>query len=335
MIEEGLHLTYRKVKAGSGTWGLRAWTGVKYREAVIATADDHADADGTVVLSYGQAQAKAVEMWRAEQHRALTGIDPSAGPYAVSDAMHDYEVAFVARGGKAVGSVRSIVAGHILPALGTIECLKLTKAQITAWFNGVATGGRLSTGRAGPGGRGRKAVDRTDAEAMRKRRSTANRILTVLKAALNQAQRDGHVVSDVAWRTVKPFRSVDGVRTRFLQPREASRLIAACEGDFRRLVQGALLTGCRYGELCRLKVGDVDVQNGSIHIRESKSGKPRHVPLNEEGLTLFTHQVAGKTVRAAVFSQGGQPWKASEQAADEARLRGGRHQSGDHLPWPA
>lgn len=314
LIEEGLHLTYRRVKAGSGTWGLRAWTGEKYREAVIATADDHADADGTVVLSYGQAQTKAVEMWRTEQHRALTGVDPSVGPYTVRDAVRDYEAAFVARGGKAVRSVRSIAAGHILPALGEVGCEKLTRAQITSWFNGLVTGGQLRGAKVGRVGLIKTELNCADGEAMRRRRSTANRILTVLKAALNHAHREGRIVSDSAWRMVKPFRSVDGVRTRFLQPKEASRLIAACEGDFRALVQGALLTGCRYGELCRLKIGDVDVQTGSIHVRESKSGKPRHVPLNDEGLSLFTDRLAGKTVGAHAFSRGGQPWKASEQA---------------------
>ena len=246
LIEEGLHLTYRKVKSGSGTWGLRAWTGQKYREVVVATADDYADADGTVVLSYGQAQAKAVEIWRVDQHRALTGIDLSAGPYTISDAMRDYEAAFIARGGKAVQSVRSIAMSHILPSLGTVDCKKLTKAQVTSWFNSVVTGEGSNIAKVSRI-RQTKSVDRTDAETMRKRRSTANRILTVLKAALNHAHREGRVGSDAAWRMVKPFRSVDGVRTRFLQPQEASRLITACEGDFRALVRGALLTGCRYG----------------------------------------------------------------------------------------
>ena len=36
-------------------------------------------------------------------------------------------------------------------------------------------------------------------------KSTANRILTVLKAALNQAFNDEHVPDDKAWRKVKSF----------------------------------------------------------------------------------------------------------------------------------
>ncbi len=312
-IEEGIHLTYRKVKLGSGTWGLRAWTGEKYREAVIGTADDHADADGTVVLSYSQAQAKAVEIWRSEQHRALTGVDLRCGPYTIADAMREYEAAFIAKGGKAVQSVRSITTGHIIPGLGEVECQKLTKLQVTAWFHSIALAGRLKRISNGNAKRLSDPPATQDAETVRRRRSTANRVLTVLKAALNHAHREGRITSDAAWRLVKPFRSVDGVRMHFLKPIEANRLLNTCEPEFRALVQGALLSGCRYGELCRLKAGDIDLRIGSVYVRETKSGKPRRVPLNDEGLELFGRQVEGKRAGDYVFNHGGRPWKASEQ----------------------
>ena len=40
---------------------------------------------------------------------------------------------------------------------------------------------------------------------MRARKSTANRILTILKAALNHAFTHDRVSSDAAWRRVEPF----------------------------------------------------------------------------------------------------------------------------------
>lgn len=48
-----------------------------------------------------------------------------------------------------------------------------------------------------------------DAEAPSRRRATANRILTVLKAALNHAWREGKAPSDDTWGRVAPFREVD------------------------------------------------------------------------------------------------------------------------------
>src|SRR5690349_3300040 len=48
-----------------------------------------------------------------------------------------------------------------------------------------------------------------DEESRRARRSTANRVLTTLKAALNRAWQDGHVASDEPWRRVRPFKGAD------------------------------------------------------------------------------------------------------------------------------
>ena len=93
------------------------------------------------------------------------------------------------------------------------------------------------------------------ADGIRKRRATANRIMTVLKAALNHAWKAGHVASDDAWRRVKPFKAVETARVRYLSEAECIRLVNACEPAFRNLVRGALLTGCRYSELDRLACG--------------------------------------------------------------------------------
>ena len=65
----------------------------------------------------------------------------------------------------------------------------------------------------------------------------------MLKAALNRAFHAGRVASDQAWRRVKPFAKVDEAVVRYLTADEAQRLVNACNADFRRLVQAALLTG--------------------------------------------------------------------------------------------
>jgi integrase len=114
-----------------------------------------------------------------------------------------------------------------------------------------------------------------DEDARRARKATANRILTMLKAALNRAFHADRVSSDSAWRKVKPFRKVDEAVVRYLSPTEARRLVAACPEDFRKLVRAALLTGCRYSELARLKCSNFNSDSGTLAIRLSK-GKIRH-----------------------------------------------------------
>jgi integrase len=158
-----------------------------------------------------------------------------------------------------------------------------------------------------------RKADRS-ADGTRKRRSTANRILTVLKAALNHAWKAGHIPSDDAWRRVKPFKGVETARVRYLSEAECVRLVNSCEPAFRNLVRGALLTGCRYSELANMQVADFNPDSGVITVRESKAGRPRHVVLTEEGQRLFATLTAGKLGIDPVFTRhDGAVWGKSHQ----------------------
>jgi integrase len=158
------------------------------------------------------------------------------------------------------------------------------------------------------------AVDPKDKDAIRARRATANRTLTVLKAALNHAFNEGHVAHDDRWRKVKPFREVDAAIVRYLSEDECRRLVNACQGAFRNLVRAALLTGCRYGELTRMRAADFNGEAGTITVRESKAGKPRHVALTDEGQQLFASLSIGKAGRNLIFLRDdGAHWAASHQ----------------------
>jgi integrase len=106
----------------------------------------------------------------------------------------------------------------------------------------------------------------------------------MLKAALNRAFHADRASSDSAWRKVKPFKRVDEAVVRYLSAAEARRLVRACPEDFKKMVQAALLTGCRYSELARLKCPNFN--SDTLAIRLSK-GKIRHVVLTDEGKACF------------------------------------------------
>src|SRR5215207_5141059 len=113
---------------------------------------------------------------------------------------------------------------------------------------------------------------------------------------------------------VEPFESVDAARVRYLTVAEARRLVNACEPDFRPLVEAALQTGARYGELTRLEVHDYNPDADTLAIRQGKSGKPRHVVLTEEGAALFDGLTAGREGSALVFTRHAHgPWLKSHQ----------------------
>src|ERR1019366_5374285 len=140
-------------------------------------------------------------------------------------------------------------------------------------------------------------------EANRRRGATANRVLTILKAALNEAYHEGRIPINEAWQRVKAFREVDSARIRYLTDDESRRLVNACPVDFRALVIGGLMTGCRYGELAALTIEDFNVDSGTLTIRTSKSGKPRHVALTTEGQEFFARQCLGKAPGALLFTK--------------------------------
>jgi integrase len=154
----------------------------------------------------------------------------------------------------------------------------------------------------------------TSPEAIRRRRSTANRVLTILKAALNHAHQEGKCASDDAWRTVRAFREADAAKLRYLSDDEARRLTNACPADFRALVTAALLIGCRYGELAAMTVDDFNPDAGTVRVRTSKSGKPRHVVLTQEGRDFVARLAAGKPGSTRLFLRTNEkPWAKSEQ----------------------
>ena len=113
---------------------------------------------------------------------------------------------------------------------------------------------------------------------------------------------------------MEPFEGADAARIRWLTVAEAKRLINACDSDFRNLVRAGLTTGCRYSEIAALRVEDFQPDNGTVHIRKSKSGKARHVVLNTEGQALFASLCAGRTGSDFLLVKGGAGrWLKSHQ----------------------
>ena len=310
-LEKGLAIGYRR-RTNGGTWLARRRAAVDgYIEHKLAITDDLQDADGVAILDYGHAQREAREWWRAEL-RQEEGHHTHAGPYTVAAAVSDYLKAFERRGGKSVYETTRAAQVHILPALGSITIAKLTAKKIEDWHHNLAESPariRTKQGRQ----QGHRKIDRSS-EGIRKRRATANRILTVLKAALNHSWKAGHVASDDPWRRVRPYRSVETARIRYLSEDECVRIVNACEPSFRNLVRGALLTGCRYSELTEMHAADFDPDSGMVTVRDSKAGKPRHVVLTDEGQELFSSLTAGKASEASIFTRmDGGPWCQSHQ----------------------
>jgi integrase len=314
IIEGGLALGYRRNRTG-GVWLCRRWNSEtrRYVEHALGASDDLQDADGISVHSFTEAQNAARVWWKAEERRAA-GLRPDTGPYTVKAAIDDYLTTRERRGSKGVKKDRYAAEARINPGLGSLDVAKLTTKRIRDWHASVVSAARLVRTKKTSLERATVVSDSKDANAVRRRRSTANRLLTILKAALNHAFHDGRVSADDAWRKAKPYREVDAPVVRFLSVPECIRLVNACEPAFRQLVRAALVTGCRYGELTRMRAADFNAQAGTISVLLSKAGKARHVALNDEGQWLFASLTDGRTAGNLIFRRAdGGAWGPSHQ----------------------
>src|SRR5581483_9968074 len=302
-MSRGCSLGYRRSdNARAGVWKVKYvppkdaggnMTGYRIQET-IATADDMLPADGVTVLSYEQARKKANEWFPAALQKA-TGLVPQRRNYTVEDACNDYLNALEGR--KPTYIPRKVINAVIVPAFGKVAVEKLTRARIEQWLKDIAEKPRRKP---------RHDLKPDDDEAKRRRKDSANRYLTIVRAALTRALADGKVAcSGLAWKTVKPFAQVDQRRTRFLSDDEARKLVEKCGPDFGLLVRAALFSGCRYGELAQLLISDFDVGAGTLFVSHSKSGKPRQVYLDPEAVQFFAAVCDKRRRNDFIFADGG------------------------------
>lgn len=306
-IDRNAHIGYRKGSKG-GYWIARIRLGESFKMQSIGTADDTLDADGVDVFDFFQAQEKARE-WFEHANRIAKGI--GVAKYTVNHALDDY-MDYLEAHGKSAERAKYSIDAYLRPEFGSIIVSELTSKKISDWHKKLAEDKPRQRSVKGKVSFKEDAAKADDYK--RKRKSSANRILTILKAALNKAYNEGKVASDDAWRRVKPYRNVESAKIRFLNMGECGRLVNACDPDFRKMVQAGLLTGCRYGELISMRVQDYSADSGTLFIPDSKSGKPRHVTLEAQGQRFFERHVIGKSGGEYMFTRedGGQ-WGRSHQ----------------------
>jgi integrase len=100
---------------------------------------------------------------------------------------------------------------------------------------------------------------------------------------------DAELLDDNPCRRVKKLRTANQ-RVRYLTNAEEKSLFKALEGQdwVKDIIVMAINTGMRRGEIFDLKWFDVDLNRRIVHVRQSKSGRPRTIPLNATAQMLLT-----------------------------------------------
>ena len=112
------------------------------------------------------------------------------------------------------------------------------------------------------------------------KKSTTNRFVTLLKRVLNVAKEEGFLEQNPATK-IKPFPESDTVKERILTEEEETRLKKVCAPHIKSILTVALNSGMRPGEIYNLKWKQVDLRRRLITVEKTKSGKVRHIPINQ------------------------------------------------------
>lgn len=227
-------------------------------------------AAGVRKVSLGPVTARGIE----EVRRACLAAAPAAaveGAPAVGDATPRLRE-FVAGPWKSAcfdrftpstqRSMRSALKSRLLPAFGAERIDRLCRVTVGRWFDAYSL--------TAPGG--------------------ANRALDVLRQILDHAVACGHIAANPA-RAIRRNRRVK--LTRFLSREEIRRLHRVLDGHAGRsasarqqvdIIRLLLLTGCRKGEIVRLRWQEVD--GDRLNLRKAKTG-PRRVFLNAQARAIL------------------------------------------------
>jgi hypothetical protein len=248
-LARGITLTYRRNKKPPHPWGVKLADGHgSHRIKRVADADDHEDANGKTVLSYGQAVTAALVLAR--------GSFDVGKIMTVADSLDAYERDLVARGQLPANA--SVVRFHLTAALGSMPLATLTARDFISWRDSLLASGMKP--------------------------ATLVRVFKSLKAALNlSARHDPHITNANAWKNGLSGISEDfsSRNVQVLSDDQVRALIsAAYEVDraFGLFVEVHASTGARTSQIARLVVGDLQVSKGNgprLMMPGSRKGRGR------------------------------------------------------------
>ena len=127
--------------------------------------------------------------------------------------------------------------------------------------------------------------------------TTVNRELNLLRSILSKAKAWGIIKTELP--KIRSFK-VDNARVRYLEELEAEKLVQTCQEPLRSIVLVALNTGLRRSEMLNLKWQDINFTERFITVRETKSKKNRHIPMNQQAFDVL-HAIFRHTLGDYVF----------------------------------
>jgi len=161
-------------------------------------------------------------------------------------------------------------------------------------------------------------------------KSSQNRTMTALRAALNLALQNRRVATErrIEWASVRQHPGASRRRSLFLDLEQRRLLLRQASGAVGDLMAGMVLTGARPGDLTGARCSQYDARTRSVTF--SSKNAVRTVPLSNAAVSLFDRLARHKRPSDLLFTRDdGKPWAHSDwdelvrAAAEQAGLPAG------------
>lgn len=291
-LSTGKHVGLRKLTADSeGTWIAQAYDADTRKQ----TRRSLGSFDDQLPNKRFDAAKKAAEDWFDHLGRGGTTESTTVKQACESYVSHVRD----AKGTKQADDIEARYTRWVYAEkLATIHLQKLTRPLVDAW---------------------RKKLEKTpvvvnpyaaEPTTRTRSRSSLNRDMTALRAALNHAHDAGQVTTDEAWRVaLRPVKNADSQREAYLDRDQRRALIQKAPADVAQFLTGLSLVPLRPGALAGLTVASFDRRLGVLTIGKDKSGRDRRIKLPKVGADFFDGHAKDKTPAAPLLARAdGKAW---------------------------
>lgn len=184
-------------------------------------------------------------------------------------------------------------------AVAKVKLDKLRRHHLRAWRKRLEDAPALVT-------RNKTGETRTKARA----KSTVNRDMVPLRAALGRVLSPGTPNTDAAWQeALTPHKGADRRRDLYLDRAERKRLLEATEINAAPFVRALCLLPLRPGALAGLVAGDFDARTRTLTIGKDKHGRPRQIAVPQSIADFLSLQTKQKLPGAPMFTRkDGRAW---------------------------
>nr|WP_255703323.1 tyrosine-type recombinase/integrase [Lysobacter sp. GX 14042] len=125
--------------------------------------------------------------------------------------------------------------------------------------------------------------------------------MVAFRAALNEAFKNGDVLSEHAWReALKPY-EVTSRRDLYLTREQRRAFLAELPADAQAFCRALCLLPLRPGALAAARVGDFDAGRAILTVRSDKAGEGRPLVLPPASADLLREQIRNKLPTAFIF----------------------------------